>query len=57
MSTKFIYDDLKERGYLEDLGVDVNIILKSILKNYSGSLLAGFIGPNVPGISGELRTR
>jgi hypothetical protein len=53
MLTKFSSGNLKGRDHLEDLGVDVKLILKSILRKYSGKMWTGFIWLRI-GTSGGL---
>jgi hypothetical protein len=36
VSRRFLWGNLKEREYLEDLGVDGRIILKRVFKKYVG---------------------
>jgi hypothetical protein len=43
MRTKFLSEILKGRDFLEDLGVDGNIILKWILEKQGGMVRTGFI--------------
>jgi hypothetical protein len=43
MTTNFRWGNIKKRGYLEDLGVNGGIILKSILKKQEGSELQSLI--------------
>jgi hypothetical protein len=41
MHTIFWLENLKGRGHLEDLGVDVKVILEWILRKYGGKLWTG----------------
>jgi hypothetical protein len=41
--TRFWWGDLRERGHLEDLGLDGRIILKYILKKWDGKTWTGLI--------------
>jgi hypothetical protein len=43
MYTVFWLENLKERDYSEDLGVDDNIILERIIGKQGGKLWTGFI--------------
>jgi hypothetical protein len=41
--TRFWWEELRERDYLEDLGVDVRLILKWISKEFDGLAWTGLI--------------
>jgi hypothetical protein len=43
LGTGFWWGDLRERDYLEDLGVDRNTVLKCIYKKWDGEAWTGLI--------------
>ena len=53
VKTQFSLIDLGKSEHLEDLGVDVMVILKKILRKYNRMMWTGFISVRIR-ITGEL---
>jgi hypothetical protein len=52
--TEFWSGNLRERDYLEDLGVDGRVILKLIIKKWDGEAWAGLIWLRIGAGGGSL---